>query len=486
MQGPEIPLVPGQNSVDQFHAVLPETADRLPINSPVPHRMLKNFKRGTINIETTEGAPIKITWSEETQQFDTAAISLKRKLNEYEDIDRAGRRADFFPLDQQQPSQFRQDLLSSAHPSSQDTTMLTLAHSEQLESFAVVIDPARRTRMQHQPMLVYGFEDPRATMKTTLRNRLGFQNLRTMNEYNARIGIGFSFKFQGYRKFLNEEFQFQSPYQQQGNLSTQDVDSWKEFLSSHRKTFDFSGKLTTTKERMQFLIKNYASPAEAVRLKNPELRNALLQKDWGFAVGELDPVFNLLNQMDSLSSHEANARYAALSQDRRMILDKMITYAFLRKTSKLGLEFAQNQNIPVIFAWEVPGEDINNLNRLHQLLEVKPYKFFPMESRINSQGVDSPEAITFSEMRHLGRMRQKMQVPIYFLVSKIEVIQQRPQRSSSLTTSRLPRPSLPAQAAAPTTQAAGTTTTTPSTGPLSPPANDEGWNLVTDKNRKKK
>jgi hypothetical protein len=134
-------------------------------------------------------------------------------------------------------------------------------------------------------------------------------------------------------------------------------------------------------------------------------------------------------ELDYLYQHE-------ISEDQFKILDKMITYAFLRKTSKLGLEFAQHHHIPVIFSWKVPGEDVDNLGRLHDLLEMKPYKFLPMEARKNTDWEVSPEAITFSEMRHLGRLRQKMTVPIYVLVSKIEVVQQQkappsPQKQAS-------------------------------------------------------
>ncbi len=249
-----------------------------------------------------------------------------------------------------------------------------------------------------------------------------------MNEYNDQVGIGFGLKFTGYREFLHGEFQFNPSHSRSPHLTQTDVNSWQNFLSAHRDEFDFSGTLNTTEERKRFLIKNYSAQGNKFRFKNTALKAALDRGDWEFAVGELEPVFDLLNQMNDFSTQELHERYNDLSDDQFKILDQIITYAFLRKTSKLGLEFAQSQNIPVIFAWKVPGES-ENLGRIHELLEMKPYKFFPMEARKNTDNQISPEAITFSEMRHLGRLRQKMTVPIYVLVSKIETVQ--PAKGSS-------------------------------------------------------
>ena len=372
---------------------------------------------------------------DQKEEDPTSSISpaqeIAQTLKEYETIDRTTRRANASSLDQQHPLGFHQHLLSSANPSSRDTTMLTLAHSERLESFAVGVDATMHEEMQDKLMLVYGFEGPRGKMKTELRNRLGFQNLRTMNEYNASIGIGMGLKFTGYLKFLHGEFEFQPSHQRSLHLSEADVDRWQQFLSDHRDEFDFSGTLNTPEERKRFLIKNYSAQGNKLRFQNTDLKKALDRMDWGFAVKELGPVFDLLNQMKSLLSQDADYLYQCLSEDQYKLLDKIITYAFLRKTSKLGLEFAESKSIPVIFAWKVPGEDVNNLTRLHQLLEMKPYKFFPMEARINASREPSPEAITFSEMRHLGRLRQKMTVPIYVLVSKIEVV--RPSQKGTLS-----------------------------------------------------
>lgn len=359
----------------------------------------------------------------------TAAVppaeEIAQKLNEYESKNRVTRRADASVLDQQHSQGFRQQLLSSAKSSLLDTTMLTLAHAEQFESFAVGVDPEKRATIRQAPMLVYGFEGPRTEMKKGLKDRLGLQNLRTINEYNARIGIGSGLKFTGYRKFLKGEFQFQPRYEEGGHLNAKDVNNWKEFLSDCRETFDFSGMLNTPEERKRFLIKNYSAQGNKFRFRNVDLKASLDGEDWEAAVEELGPIFELLNNMKDSSSEELDYLYRKeISEDQFKILDQMITYAFLRKTSKLGLEFAEHQKIPVIFAWKVPGEDVGDLERLHQLLEMKPYKFFPMEARKNTDRQASPEAITFSEMRHLGRLRQKMTVPIYVLVSKVEAVQQ--------------------------------------------------------------
>ncbi|MEI6416736.1 MAG: hypothetical protein WCO92_03350, partial [Verrucomicrobiota bacterium] len=83
MQGPETPLVPGRNyTMDQFRTALPAPDHALRINPAVLHGVLKNFKQGKINIQTTAGFRVQVAWSEKDQRFDPVAISLATAMTD--------------------------------------------------------------------------------------------------------------------------------------------------------------------------------------------------------------------------------------------------------------------------------------------------------------------------------------------------------------------------------------------------------------------
>lgn len=112
-------------------------------------------------------------------------------------------------------------------------------------------------------------------------------------------------------------------------------------------------------ERKRFLIKNYSHNND---LFEDDLKEALKNENWEIAARELGPAFQLLNEMSTTAPAVLDNTYRnTLSENQRIVLDQLIAYAFLRKTSKLGLEFAQEKGIPVLVVWKVPGEETQSI-----------------------------------------------------------------------------------------------------------------------------
>ena len=123
------------------------------------------------------------------------------------------------------------------------------------------------------------------------------------------------------------------------------------------------------------------------------------------------------------------------TNDQKIVLNSLLYGAFFRKTSKLGLEFAREQSIPVCFVWRLPdfsqldspndSPKLTTLEDLYQYLGKKSYRSFKFTE--DDHGVKYMEAITSSEMRYLSRLQAsgllKMEriAPNYLLIREIKL-----------------------------------------------------------------
>jgi len=140
-------------------------------------------------------------------------------------------------------------------------------------------------------------------------------------------------------------------------------------------------------------------------------------KKWDKIVENLEPAFDLLNKAGrDLKGKQIERAYDKLDLYQKKMLNDMVTWAFLRKTSKFGMTFARDQGMPVLFAWKTPNT-ADDLEEMRELLEVKPYKYQMVVAReLGYSGRITLEVITLSEMRELGRLQQKMMAPDYLLI----------------------------------------------------------------------
>jgi hypothetical protein len=102
-----------------------------------------------------------------------------------------------------------------------------------------------------------------------------------------------------------------------------------------------------------------------------------------------DPYGHLQAEIDKLKDGDA----------LRLIVGEILRMAFLRQTSKLGLEFAAQEKIPVLFVWkDARGEDVTSGNAPHTDLWWH-----------GGRGLSHKDygEITYSEMRHVDRMKNK-------------------------------------------------------------------------------
>jgi|GEM_PF-3560666 len=187
-----------------------------------------------------EAANIPFTFG----SFTPEPLSPAERLNKLEQVDRTGRHADSYSLEQQSPNGLAARVLNSARHN--QNPILHLAHSNEIKTFSgsdlrpvkastrslaseamEVTSPYRAspaakssvgssssaskadpvTNRSHalsrdQRILMYGFDAQRRNMKENLIIQFHLNKLQTMNEYNACIGIGLSLKFDGYCNFF--------------------------------------------------------------------------------------------------------------------------------------------------------------------------------------------------------------------------------------------------------------------------------------------
>lgn len=426
------------------------------------HTYLKELKKGKsifvsnipLNTETTEsslnetqGDAITL-WDELGQQFsikpiiamtDEQKIQAIQKLNNLEKTDREERRADRYSRQEQDPPTALTKLLSTL--SNRYHSSVTLV--ENSHEVILARSPGTITH-SNQPILLYGFDGkagnkgPREKLKTILNNLFQLSGVQTMNAYNACLGIGINFNFDKYCDFIDElkKNSLQNRIKPQvlssvnssnKTLLTNDhVTSWANFLCTNASAFVFSHKVSPAEQAKRFIAKNYYGITQLNRL-SPSLQNYFKQNNWNHIIQELQPALDLLEDAGKqLISNQPLKRdilkdgYKKLTRDQKIVLDSSLIRSFFRVTSKLGLAFARKQHIPVLFAWKLPEEwNLPTKEELYRYLEIKPYRTTSPQFR--KVGTNSyPEAITSSEMRHLGRQRLENQAPNYLLTTKIE------------------------------------------------------------------
>ncbi len=134
----------------------------------------------------------------------------------------------------------------------------------------------------------------------------------------------------------------------------------------------------------------------------------------------------MLSRVVNCLRSRSKDRYQLLPANERTLINTVTRNAFFRQTSKLGLSFAKETGVMVLFSWkgDLNGDPITFAD-LRAQLNAKPYKFNQPTSR--NDGVH--EFVTYSEMRQIGRLLQKIidpeqptnpmqtQAPDYLLVT---------------------------------------------------------------------
>ncbi|MBX9578219.1 MAG: hypothetical protein K2W97_07070 [Chthoniobacterales bacterium] len=280
---------------------------------------------------------------------------------------------------------------------------------------------------KERPVLIYGFQEHQRTMKGQLEG-LGFTTCRTMFMYNQELDFEDSFGFQGYCNFLDKASSNQLKPQSgkiraassaatSSPIAQQEVELWANYLSSHVGVFNFSKKLETLEQRVHFFLKNYTDIKFPEKIdKFPEdIKSLIEDKDWPAFVEYLSPVFDLLARASEGGQLNENLmqEYERLSEDQQAALDCMVTYAFFRKTSKLGLHFARDNDITVVSVLKIGDKkDGEVIKAINDALEIDPAYYSSPQFRLNKkegkQGVPAAKSITLSEIAEAGRMMQQM------------------------------------------------------------------------------
>ena len=376
-------------------------------------------------------------------------------LNVYVTYDREKRRADIPAWRKQDPSQpsLLATLLSPEINLKQ--SRLQIAHDNQEATFGPELpDQGNITLPQDHSILLYGFnvprkDGPRLQIKEKLKTLFPSLTIQAMNDYNKAIRLSASgIEFPDYLKFIREakkrnlrSFILGDTELNTLPISRQQAEAWADFLENHLRAFDFSRKLTSDEAKERFVAKNYKNITTNKRISHI-LKKVFDNNNWSTITGYLEPIFTCLrkvgenliipqelkneligNVSDTL---EAQSQFSDLSDDRKkdlqFVLKSVVSEAFFRTTSKLGLNFAREQNIQVGFAWThlfLPLDPplLSSLQEFRDYVERKPY--YKNDFRRNSKGAKYPEAITCSEARHLGRLKERNEAPSFLLIRNI-------------------------------------------------------------------
>jgi hypothetical protein len=152
----------------------------------------------------------------------------------------------------------------------------------------------------------------------------------------------------------------------------------------------------------------------------PELRHLLKNADimtvvvniFMAATKSADPYGYLANEIKKLEAprereeqawikamQEGQSDPACPARDTLRVIDNVMTTAFWRQTSKLGLEFAAQEKIPVLFIWkDSAGRDLTSGNSPQKKLWW--HDEYALDHKYKGE-------VTYSEMRHLDRMKEK-------------------------------------------------------------------------------
>jgi len=209
---------------------------------------------------------------------------------------------------------------------------------------------------------------------------------------------------------------FRIDVSQHPRFTTSEVSQWVDCLKDNVSQFNFSGRLDTPEKRLVFLLKNGADHKNINSQETGYLSRYFREKNWPKLVEILEPTFDLLNTATILSLNQVRTAYANLDKDQQKLLDEMVTWAFLRKTSKLGMTFAKQQGMPVLFAWKIPDTD-DDLATMRNILDAKTFRYQPPAAReLGTTGRITLEAITLSEMRKYGSLQKMMLAPEGLLI----------------------------------------------------------------------
>lgn len=411
-------------------------------------------------------------------QGEISLETLLQRLNDYVDYDKRERRADLYAIEEQdthQPQLLDELLSTKCNPRGYS---LLIAHHGVEDLFSSKVSSSEEEvegdlehfQSENKPILLFGFNvpgksGPRQEIKENLKAfKITCQDMR---HYNQAVSLK-SITVEKYLSFIDEakrgvlanrltQKEIDQFAQKNIMMTLDQGKAWAAFLSKHENlsSFDFSEKLRDPESKKRFIVKNHQN---ITKLDNVSdfLRESFKTNNWDSIIDQLNPALNLLVSIGDdlikpvLSEPELKVilkdlkkKYKDFSnqpnqKDLEITLNSILYGAFFRKTSKLGLEFAKSFNIPVGFVWKHYFSDTlpSTLNELHDYLERKPYYFLNYR-RSNKVNADPyPEAITCSEMRHLGRLMLKSSeregirtAPDYLLIKDITL----PEDSSVMT-----------------------------------------------------
>ncbi|MFI0347208.1 MAG: hypothetical protein ACH346_00335 [Chthoniobacterales bacterium] len=452
------------SELDDGMAALSITRDTKKKESEIQrHAFLKDLKKGQeivvpdiihlleSNQPSSHPYNIHVTWKEIEQLFSVEAINatpeekvllIAQRFNDLERTDREARRADRYSIEDQDQASLLRSLLSHLGNKYKHDIKIVQHSGENILSPSTGNEP-----ICNNPILLYGFDGKSGSVgpRDEIKNKLGgvfkLNNVVTMNDYNDCLNIGAHLNFTKYCEFTNK-LKNNSPgnlispervkeinARNKTNLSHDNIHLWADFLGSetYKYHFNFFNKLGSPEQKKRFIAKNYYGITRLHNISDP-LKQFFLNKNWNRIIEILSPALDLLadagTQLATDQLFDANAlktRYKSLTKDQKIVLDSILVRSFFRVTSKLGLSFARDNNIPVLFVWKLPEEWGLSPEKFYNYWEIKPYKAEPPQFR--EIGRDYyPEAITSSEMRQLGRLKQKEEAPNYLLTTKIEPI----------------------------------------------------------------
>ncbi len=226
----------------------------------------------------------------------------------------------------------------------------------------------------------------------------------TIDEYNACLGLSANSNAEDFRQLiqdiregnledriehnLGEIESFAGDYISQGMSREEAIDvqkskvkEWASFLTKNVDRIDvFANVLKQSDSELRAQItKNYNS-TEANRIDPEKIRNAAQKAVSGQAL--------TVGRGGDIGSG-------------------IFVTEFFRQTSKLGLEFFAEQGVPVVFAY-------NSLDNSGSVMDVRAIKTTPWKEGGYRDGQGSfNEGITYSEMRHVERLMNKLRKEEY-------------------------------------------------------------------------
>ena len=485
------PSAPGRNRsenkdiIDRLREILPALAN----DSLLQYQVVSNNNNGIrIGFDPLSTARLRNI----IDKVDNATIpqytnSLSNSSNIINDKNILSKQyPDSYPLEEQDESGLLNKLLSPSINT--NNCILIVAHSGKEERFSPIPETTASCATPHsevepststdnslinngKSILLFGFNvpdvlGPRLKMELVLHTNFNPNiKIKSLNDYNKylNIGVGDGITFTQYLSFIDEAKRKQlcgrvtdsNNQQRIYSLKTQkepviltdeQASSWAKFLSDNIFKFDFSKKLETPEAKKRFISKNFKgiTKNEGLSLALQVKINSSKSSDWNDVISYLDPALQLIvdvgrqiNTSNHFDIEGLTKRYQNLpkgekkwdKEDQKKILDYILYGAFFRKTSKLGLDFAKTQEIPVCFVWKLPDFSGSTpslpttLKELHEYLERKPYYKFNFTE--NNKSVKYMEAITSSEMRYLtrleelGRLNIERFAPNYLLIREI-------------------------------------------------------------------